>query len=62
MELNPFSKVGLNTKNSSGFTAPCTTISPNPNAPFIKTTSLNPLSVSKEKATPDEAKSERTIF
>ena len=29
---------------------------------IFKTTSLNPLSVSKEKATPADAKSERTIF
>ena len=53
MESKPFFKVGLKIKNSSGETVPCTTLSPNPYEPLIKTTSLKPLSVSNEKATPE---------
>ena len=62
MELNPFSNNGLNTINSSGDIVPWTIISPKPYEPLIITTSLNPLSVSNENATPDEDKSDRTIF
>lgn len=54
--------VGLKTIYSSGETEPCTIISPKPKDALITTTFLKPLSVSREKATPEAPKSLRTIF
>ena len=45
-----------------GTTRPWTMFSPNPQVEVTKTTSGNPDSVSRVKITPEEARSERTIF
>ena len=55
------SRNGLNTWNSSGSTAPCTTFSPRPQAPVIRTNLSKPVSVSMENITPEDDMSERTI-
>ena len=58
----PVRSVGLKIQNSSGSSCPCTTASPSPKAPLMSTTSRNPLSGSSVNMTPEEARSETTIF
>ena len=55
------SRSGLKTWNSSGSTMPWTTVSPSPQAPVTSTVRGNPVSVSIENITPEEARSERTM-
>jgi len=58
----PLREGGLVNVELIGSTAPWTTFSPKPYAPVMNTTSRKPDSVSSENITPDEARSERTIF
>jgi hypothetical protein len=46
---------------SSGFTAPCTTFSPSPQAALISTVLSKPDSVSIENITPDPPMSDRAM-
>jgi len=52
---------GLNTRNRSGSTEPCTIGSPRPQVALIVTTPGNPLSVSSENMMPEPARSARTM-
>ena len=57
----PAASIGLCTKNSSGFTAPCTTVSPSPYELVMKTASGKPDSVSIVNITPELPRSLRTM-